>query len=119
MRLRLAYGVWTEEDGSRVLFSRDYCPLWRISLDGRFAPEDPWRWIKFVGEQWFWEDASTPWRNRARECEIEQQMREMGWNGGTPRLMSVVDILVSEQADSIRDAVRLMAPPGNENPMLG
>ena len=45
MILRLPYGVWTEEDGSRVLFSRDYYPLWRIPPDGHVTPEDPWRWI--------------------------------------------------------------------------
>jgi len=39
-----AYGYWTLEDGSKVLFSRDYYPLWRVSADGveRLAP---WLWI--------------------------------------------------------------------------
>jgi hypothetical protein len=29
-RLRLSYGVWTEPGGARVLFSRDYAPMWRL-----------------------------------------------------------------------------------------
>jgi hypothetical protein len=29
-RLRLAYGVWTEPGGTKVLFSRDYAPMWRL-----------------------------------------------------------------------------------------
>ena len=33
-RLKLAYGYWTEADGSKVLFSRDYKPLWRLT-EGR------------------------------------------------------------------------------------
>jgi hypothetical protein len=39
-----AYGYWTLNDGSKVLFSRDYYPLWRISAEGvdRLAP---WLWI--------------------------------------------------------------------------
>src|SRR5947209_15632905 len=34
MRLRLPYGRWVEEDGTMVLFSRDYCPLWKMLPSG-------------------------------------------------------------------------------------
>lgn len=37
LRFWIPYGVWTEADGSKVLFSRDYCPLWKIK-DGAGAP---------------------------------------------------------------------------------
>lgn len=113
MRLRLAYGAWTEEDGSKVLFSRDYCPLWRISPDGRVTPEDPWRWITFIDQEWFWDDVRTPWRNRNKAREIERRMQDMGMPG-RPKLMSVLDWLVRGEVDDILDGVRLMVPPGVE-----
>ena len=61
MRLYIAYGVWTEPDGSMVLFSRDYFPLWRLR-EGH-APERlfPWLWIKHVEQSWYWGDSNTPW----------------------------------------------------------
>ena len=64
MRLWMPYGVWTEESGSQVLFSRDYCPLWRISPIGEVSSEEPWRWIEFVQEEWFWNEMEAPWLNR-------------------------------------------------------
>jgi hypothetical protein len=50
-RLWLAYGAWTESDGSRVLFSRDYAPMWRLrdGLPPRQAA--PTEWIKFEQEE--------------------------------------------------------------------
>ncbi len=111
MRLRLAYGIWTEKDGSRVLFSRDYCPQWRIAPDGCVSPEDPWRWIESVNQNHFWDDSLTPWRSRQKQREIEQRMAQMGVTG-TPKLMDVVDILVRDEAEDIHGAVRILAPPG-------
>ncbi len=113
MRLRLAYGVWTEKDGSRVLFSRDYCPLWRIAPDGGVSPEDPWRWIVSVNQDWFWDDSLRPWRSRQKQREIEQRMAQTGVSR-TTKLMGVVDILVRGEVDEIHDAVRALAPPGLE-----
>ncbi len=113
MRLRLTYGVWTVADGSRVPFSRDYCPLWRIAPDGRVSPEDPWRWIESVNQNHFWDDSLTPWRSRQKQREIEQRMGQMGVTG-TTKLMGVVDILVRGEVDDIHDAIRILAPPGIE-----
>lgn len=47
------YGVWSEADGTQVIFSRDYFPLWRIA-PGR-APErdDPNRWVPIVQQRIF------------------------------------------------------------------
>lgn len=115
MRLRLAYGVWTEADGTRVLFSRDYFPLWRIPPNGPAVPDDPWRWVEFVDEQWFWDNGHTPWRNSKLALEVEERMRNMGIDG-FPKLMDAVQILIRNPALGIRDAVRLMVPPGEEMP---
>jgi hypothetical protein len=111
MRLRLVYGVWEERGGSRVLFSRDYCPLWRISATGDVSRADPWHWIYFVEQTFWWDDADTPWGRPATARRIEEQMRGCGVTG-TPRLMDAVDILITGKAETIYGAVRYMMPPG-------
>ena len=113
MRLRLAYGVWTEAGGTRVLFSRDYFPLWRVSPDGEVVADDPWRWVSFVKQEWFWDNGHTPWRSRKKAREVEQRMEDMGV-AGTPKLMDAVPILIQYPDTRIRDAVRLMVPPGGK-----
>ena len=115
MRLRLAYGVWTEADGTRVLFSRDYFPLWRVSPDGEVVADDPWRWVSVVEEEWFWDDAHTPWRNPAVAHAVAEQIENMGVVG-TPKLMDAVEILIRNAGTRIPDAVRMMVPPGEELP---
>ncbi len=115
MRLRLAYGVWTKADSSRVLFSRDYFPLWQVFADGRVVPMEPWRWVEFVKEEWFWDYVSAPWRDREKEREIERRMEEMGVSG-TPRLVRALDLVVQGKAKGLRDAVKLMVPPGAQRP---
>lgn len=61
MRLYIPYGIWTEHDGSRVLFSRDYFPMWRLR-DGQ-TPErmNPWERIKFVEQTWVLPEGEMPW----------------------------------------------------------
>lgn len=58
LRFWMPYGAWTDEDGSTVLFSRDYCPLWRIA-DGQ-APvrDDPNRIVRFTSERWFFNEGT-------------------------------------------------------------
>lgn len=115
MRLRLAYGVWTELDGTKVLFSRDYFPLWRISSDGEVSPDDPWRWVDFVEEEFFWDDRNPPWRSPKTAREVEERMKRMGVVGH-PKLMDAVEILIANPEIDIRDAVRMLAQPGDEPP---
>ena len=115
MLLRLAYGVWTEADETRVLFSRDYFPLWRVSPDGEVVADDPWRWVLFVKEEWFWDNGHTPWRSRKKAREVEQRMEDMGV-AGMPKLMDAVPILIQYPDTCICDAVRLMVPPGERPP---
>ena len=60
LRFWMPYGVWTEADGTKVLFSRDYCPLWKVQ-DGR-APvrDDPDRYVRFVEQEWYFDEGSFP-----------------------------------------------------------
>jgi hypothetical protein len=111
MRLRLVYGVWTEHTGSKVFFSRDYMPLWRVSTAAHVTAADPWEWIDFAEQEHWWEDATTPWGDPRRARQVETRMSNLGLTG-RPRLLGVVDVLINERAENIRAAVRSMVPAG-------
>ena len=46
-RLWVPYGYWLLSDGSEVIYSRDYLPLWRI-VAGRVERVEPWLWIENI-----------------------------------------------------------------------
>ena len=97
-RLWLAYGVWVLPDGARVLFSRDYAPMWRLR-DGlppqQVAPTD---WIKFERQDFFWEDATAPWEDPARIAEEEARLKLYGING-LPALVDLLPIMVASSGN--------------------
>ena len=70
-RLYLPYGVWTESDGAQVLFSRDYLPLWQVRKDGLIERVEPWLWIKWTEQKWFWDDGNTPWDSQRQSQKVE------------------------------------------------
>jgi len=71
LRLYLPYGYWIEDDGAKVLFARDYKPMWRIREGA--APErlEPWLWIKASNHIHLWDKASTPWDSVELRGQIE------------------------------------------------
>lgn len=81
MRLYVLYGAYIEPDGSHVLYSRDYEPLWRIR-DGK-RPE------RFAGPERighnrsisFWDDSNTPWRSAKRHDEELDRIKSYGITG--------------------------------------
>src|SRR5262249_4392450 len=77
LRLWLAYGIWTEQDGSKVLFSRDYYPLWRITPDGTVAADEPWRFVDYAGKaDYLFDDETAPWWNAHKAKELEHLMEK-------------------------------------------
>jgi hypothetical protein len=82
-RLYFAYGAWTEANGSIVLHSRDYLPLWRISEGKRPERVNPADWIDHEDEldQWFWEDATCPWDNPKRQAQEIGRLESYGVTG--------------------------------------
>lgn len=74
VRLYLPYGYWVEPDGSKVLFSRDYKPMWRIR-DG-FEPErvEPWLGVRHQEEKHLWEGISNPWSSDSLRLEMEDYL---------------------------------------------
>ena len=53
LRFWMPYGFWTEKDGSKVIFSRDYCPMWKISGTAAPVRDDPDRAVHKVAQEWF------------------------------------------------------------------
>ncbi|MDB5578124.1 MAG: hypothetical protein JWR80_3300 [Bradyrhizobium sp.] len=94
-RLRFAYGAWTEADGTRVLFSRDYAPMWRLRDGHPPRPASPFEWIKFTREEWFWEDATAPWRDRRRIAEEEARLVSLDVPGLSPLADLLPQIIAS------------------------
>ncbi|NJL24816.1 MAG: hypothetical protein HC902_06375 [Calothrix sp. SM1_5_4] len=68
MRLSLPYGKWTCEDGSEVLFNRDYKPLWAKLPNGEVIDIEPETWIKSTDCSYFFDDGNPPWaKKKTRE----------------------------------------------------
>ena len=64
MRFWMPYGIWTEEDGTKVLFSREYCPLWKIQEGHAPVQDDPDRWVDFIDQHWFFNEMVIEDRKR-------------------------------------------------------
>ncbi len=105
-RLWLPYGYWTLEDGSIVLFSRDYKPLWQKSA-GRTVRMDPWTWVSgIVSHSYFhspkvgemsWD--KDPARGRAIRYLVENRLFD------PPKLLDAMPYLFVKGVDSVGDAV--------------
>jgi len=58
LRFWMPYGFWVEEDGSKIIFSRDYCPLWKIQEGKSPLRDDPDREVMFIDQQRFFDEGS-------------------------------------------------------------
>jgi hypothetical protein len=115
IRLYLPYGHWIETDGAKVLFSRDYKPMWRIR-DG-FHPErlDPSLWINWRNQAHYWDEANTPWNS----MELRQRMEALLTSFSIQTLPIWADVLPiaasNDKLDVYSDALDpLMASRGSK-----
>lgn len=109
-RLYLPYGFWTEQSGARVIFSRDYKPLWRLRVG--YEPERvlPWEWIKFTAQEFLWDDGQTPWGSKILKGRLISFLRNNGLNQ-LPILADCLPLLVhetSKRLDNMSDGVDLL-----------
>lgn len=97
-RLYLPYGYWTEANGSRVLFSRDYKPMWRIREDREIERLEPWRWISHASETHLWPSNEAPWNSPRLKSQLLEFLNEEGvfW---LPMLVDALPLLVYENSD--------------------
>ena len=101
MRLYLLYGSWTEPDGSIVLYSRDYMPMWRLREGKKAERTNPWERIRFDHQQGFWDDSNTPWTSPSRHNEELARIAAYGICG-LPLLVEALPLLVLR--DDLRNA---------------
>jgi hypothetical protein len=79
LRLYLPYGHWIENDGAKVLFSRDYKPMWRIREGTDVERLNPSLWIRFREQVHYWDDdAATPWRRVEVRRKTEALLASFG-----------------------------------------
>ncbi|ANT62988.1 hypothetical protein AYJ57_21160 (plasmid) [Salipiger sp. CCB-MM3] len=96
MRLWAPYGFWTEADGAQVLFSRDYCPMWRMR-PGR-APErlSPWLRIQHVDQGYYLErDEFACGGEEVRKASI-RRLNDLGIRS-TPMLVDTLPLLIKQR----------------------
>jgi hypothetical protein len=109
MRLYLPYGYWNELDGARVLFSRDYHPLWRLREN--MAPErvEPWTRIKFNNQAHLWDDGLAPWEAPMLETTLIELLAKSGVHQ-LPILADALPLLVHTDQTHCRmaDGARLL-----------
>lgn len=119
-RLYYAYGAWTEADGSVVLHSRDYLPLWRISDGKRPTPVNPADWIEHQDgtDQWFWEDASSPWDSAKRHAEEIARLESYGVTGLPFLADTLADMVLSPRPLNPRSATQLRFGATSNRPHL-
>ncbi|TQD33287.1 hypothetical protein ACTTAK_18320 (plasmid) [Rhodobacter capsulatus] len=103
LRLYLPYGVWTEGDGAEVLFSRNYCPMWRLR-EGQ-APErlDPWERISHRATRHLWEENGINWARPNLEAEAIGLLEGRGVRT-LPRLVEALPVMIGKNC-GIDDAV--------------
>lgn len=116
-RLWLPYGVWKLKDGSEVIFSRDYFPMWGISED-RVQRLAPWLWINgIVDQSHFWKAGGGNWTSSSvREMAISQLAAYRIFE--LPRLIDVMPQLFEADVDSIEDGVRRLYAAGRRDTAL-
>ena len=74
----LPYGWWTLADGSEVLFSRTYTPLWHRDPSGVVTRADPSEWIHWTKQSWFFDDSNHPGRNKQTRARCEAILARWG-----------------------------------------
>lgn len=116
-RLWLPYGVWKLKDGSEVIFSRDYFPMWGISQD-RVQRLAPWLWINgIVDQSHFWKAGGGNWTSSSvREMAISQLAAYRIFE--LPRLIDVMPQLFEADVDSMEDGVRRLYAAGRRDTAL-
>jgi hypothetical protein len=75
----LPYGWWFLQDGSEVVFNRDYLPQYRVWPDGRVERADPTQFYEFIIQCWFWQDGCGPYdksKEGKRRREIMQAVAD-------------------------------------------
>jgi hypothetical protein len=105
-RLWLPYGWMEMEDGSRVLFSRDYLPLWRIA-DGEVERLKPTADVSAYRNRHWFSEGDGPWSYGPAREAAERMLAEHGITA-LPRLVDVLPILIHDEHIDIKGAAGVL-----------
>ncbi|MGE0769009.1 MAG: hypothetical protein AB7L90_21410 [Hyphomicrobiaceae bacterium] len=116
-RLWLPYGYWTLTDGSEVMFSRDYVPLWRVTPEA-IERLDPWLWINgIVAERHFGGPKPVLWHSGDARRAALQHLAQQRVNA-LPRLVSIMPYLIGSSFERMGPAIaRLCTARGQSTPV--
>lgn len=96
MRLYLPYGYWIEHDGARVVFSRDYKPMWRLRAGQSIERVEPWLRVSFIEQIHLWPESQAPWSSNELNALLDDYLVQNGIFG-LPILADALPLLVHEQ----------------------
>lgn len=106
LRLWLPYGWWTLTDGSEILFSRDYKPLWKIYPSGTVERTPSSLWVTGIQDQrWFTKETGTPWYRGEAKMAAENRLRVRGISK-LPKLVDAMPLLMENDEENIRTAAK-------------
>jgi len=114
-RLKYIQGVWTEKDDAKVLFSRDYKPIWRIREGKRPERISPWQQVSRINQKMFWDGTNPPWRSTSRQREEEDRLLSFGITA-LPLLVDVLPIILFDprlKQKNLCEAIELMEHDAN------
>jgi hypothetical protein len=72
-------------------------------------PDDPWRWVHFEKQEWFWKDGNPPWRSRDTERAMVALLKRFKVHNVAPRLADALKPLLFGQTERIREAVKILS----------
>jgi hypothetical protein len=110
MRLYMPYGYYVEPDGAKVLYSRDYHPMWRIREGKKPERIEPWLWIKNDPSKQvhFFTEVNAPWDNKETKEKLFKILQSYGINS-LPILVEALQLLVKNIDEvGFADSARLL-----------
>ncbi|CAA7621579.1 conserved hypothetical protein [Candidatus Terasakiella magnetica] len=105
-RLWLPYGWMDMKDGSRVLFSRDYLPLWRIT-DGKVERLKPTANMSAFRERQWFREGDGPWSYGPAREAAERMLVDYGVTA-LPQLVDVLPILIHDEHIDVKGAAKVL-----------
>jgi hypothetical protein len=76
-RASLPYGMWTQEDGTEVLFNRSYRPMWKRTPEGEVSKTSGWV-DEIVKVQHYYDDWTPPYRSDATRIKCQAVLDAWG-----------------------------------------
>jgi hypothetical protein len=74
-RLLLPYGKWICEDGTEVLFNRDYAPIWRKTPKGDITKIDADTWVEHIDRsEGYYDDRTASYYGNKQTLELCQRV---------------------------------------------